>query len=245
MTVSVSIPASEAPAVAPEQTNTSAVERPANVPEKFWDSEAGTVRTDALIASYTELEGRLGSQPQQTQQAAQPTDAQVEQTLAQGGLKLSDFDAEYLQNGKLSDESYAKLATVGLSKADVDEYISFKEAKADAEVQAVFNEIGGESEFRKVQAWARANLPPAYLSAFNEIVDSGSADALKLAVSGLQSRYVAANGREPKLVGGQPGANAEGFRSNAEIIKAMSDPRYRKDEAYRADVTARLAVTPF
>ena len=35
--------------------------RPAGVPEKFWDREAGSIRTDALLKSYVELERKLGS----------------------------------------------------------------------------------------------------------------------------------------------------------------------------------------
>ena len=35
--------------------------RPAGVPEKFWDREAGAIRTDALLKSYVELERKLGS----------------------------------------------------------------------------------------------------------------------------------------------------------------------------------------
>ena len=37
-----------------------ALPRPDNVPEKFWDAAAGSVRTDALLRSYLELERRLG-----------------------------------------------------------------------------------------------------------------------------------------------------------------------------------------
>src|SRR5690606_42056982 len=36
-------------------------ERPAGVPEKFWDGDAGQIRTDALLKSYLELERKLGS----------------------------------------------------------------------------------------------------------------------------------------------------------------------------------------
>jgi hypothetical protein len=35
--------------------------RPPGVPEKFWDREAGGIRTDALLKSYVELERKLGS----------------------------------------------------------------------------------------------------------------------------------------------------------------------------------------
>jgi len=42
--------------VTPEE----AAGRPAEVPEKFWDAEAGCIRTEALLRSYVELERRLG-----------------------------------------------------------------------------------------------------------------------------------------------------------------------------------------
>ncbi len=35
-------------------------DRPADVPEKFWDPDACSIRTDALLRSYLELERRLG-----------------------------------------------------------------------------------------------------------------------------------------------------------------------------------------
>jgi len=42
------------------ETSAEAIERPAEVPEKFWDVETGCIRTDALLRSYVELERRLG-----------------------------------------------------------------------------------------------------------------------------------------------------------------------------------------
>lgn len=46
----------EAAAPPPE----AASQRPGDVPEKFWDAEAGAVRVEALLRSYRELEQRLG-----------------------------------------------------------------------------------------------------------------------------------------------------------------------------------------
>ena len=43
-----------------------ATPRPAEVPEKFWDAESGTLRTEVLLKSYRELERRL------SQRAAPP-----------------------------------------------------------------------------------------------------------------------------------------------------------------------------
>ena len=57
----------DAPIDAPEAIDApedaAAITRPADVPEKFWDDEAGAVRIDALLKSYLELERKLGLGP--------------------------------------------------------------------------------------------------------------------------------------------------------------------------------------
>jgi hypothetical protein len=37
--------------------------------------------------------------------------------------------------------------------------------------------------------------------------------------------------------------SVKGFRSQAELARAISDPRYRNDPAYRLDIQDRLAVS--
>lgn len=45
---------------ATDDLSPSIASRPSGVPEKFWDAETGSIRTDALLRSYGELEKRLG-----------------------------------------------------------------------------------------------------------------------------------------------------------------------------------------
>lgn len=243
MTASIQVSASEAPAEKPVEqapaqgqstpAQAQTAERPAWLPEKFATPED-------LAKSYAELEKKVG----QSQSAPAPAnEQQVQATLQANGLDMAAFNAEFNKNGKLSEESYAKLAAAGLNRAFVDDFIRGQEAIAQQEINAVFAAVGGEAEFKKVQTWARANLSPQELADFNKVVDEAPVSVLTTVIQGLQARYARANGREPKLLNGTPGTNAAPFRSRAEIISAMSDPRYRKDEAYRADVTARLAIS--
>ena len=54
--------------------------RPADVPAKFWDDEAGAVRIDALLKSYVELERKLGSgrrEPEPHAEAATPIEVET------------------------------------------------------------------------------------------------------------------------------------------------------------------------
>ena len=230
-------PGNNAPASNPSANPAPSNERPEWLPEKFESPEA-------LAKAYGELESKLGSQQQQ-QQPAPVTEQQATQQLQSAGLDMGEFQKEFSQNGSLSEDSYAKLAQAGFSKDFVNDFIRGQEALAEQEANTVFAEVGGQQEFQKVAAWARANLPAAELESFNKIVETAPVDVLRFAVLGLHSKYVSANGQEPRLVNGQPGHGVEGFQSRHEMVEAMRDPRYRKDEAYREQVTRRLAVSNF
>jgi hypothetical protein len=65
--------------------------------------------------------------------------------------------------------------------------------------------------------------------------------AVKMAVSGLHARYSTTEGREPKLIGGRaPKGNTDKFESTAQLVAAMSDPRYSNDPAYQRKVQDKL-----
>ena len=47
-------------------------------------------------------------------------------------------------------------------------------------------------------------------------------------------------GQDGNLLQGKPAATEATFRSQAELIQAMNDPRYESDPAYRQDVLEKL-----
>jgi hypothetical protein len=70
-------------------------------------------------------------------------------------------------------------------------------------------------------------------------------NTIKMAVAGLKARYEQANGASSgRLIQGDvKGPSGGAFRSIAEIVEAMKDPRYAKDPAYRSDVEKRVALS--
>jgi hypothetical protein len=73
------------------------------------------------------------------------------------------------------------------------------------------------------------------------VVDSGNPAAIGIAFQGLQSQYNEANGYEGRMLQGKAASSAgETFRSQAELVSAMGDPRYDTDEAYRDDILRKL-----
>jgi len=153
--------------------------------------------------------------------------------------RLTKFADEFAAAGKLSDKSYAELEGLGLPKAYVDTYIAGQVAIAERAQQEVFSSVGGADSYRAMVEWAASNLAADEVNAYNAAVESGDRNQVMFAVRGLQARFQST--REPRTVVGSGKQASTGFRSSAEIVEAMRDPRYQKDPAYRADVERRLA----
>ena len=109
-------------------------------------------------------------------------------------------------------------------------------------INEVKNSAGGEETYQNIVDWASANLDQQSIEAFDSIVNTGSVEAIKIAVSGLKAQYENANGYEGRMVTGKqaPPKQSDTFRSQAELVQAMSDRRYDDDPAYRQDVIAKL-----
>lgn len=109
------------------------------------------------------------------------------------------------------------------------------------EETTILESIGGQDTFNAVQAWAKENLDQAELDAYNREVNSGDYYRARNALQSLSYAYRENEGSEPQLLGGKISANAtDVFRSTAEVMQAMNDPRYLKDSAYTNDVQEKL-----
>ena len=90
-------------------------------------------------------------------------------------------------------------------------------------------------------AWAAENLDSETVQAFDNVIESGNVAAINLALRGLQSQYKDNVGYENDMIQGKPAQSGNGFRSQAEGVRAMQDPRYDRDPAYRQEVMDKLA----
>lgn len=239
-------PPPQSPPQAPDQAPAGDQQRPAWLPPKFKDAEQ-------LAKAYAELEKRLGGQPAKDTQPQKPGAAdraepttQEQLAIRQAGLDADALADEFLRTGKVSDESYAKAEKLGLNKAFVDNFVAGQAALVERQTAELYSEVGGQEEFAKVSAWAKANLSAREIAAIDQATQNGSMDLAKIALRGLFARYQAAVGRAPNLVSGEPANANTGYRSQAEVTAAMRDRRYSTDPAYRAEVEARLrAGSPF
>ena len=111
----------------------------------------------------------------------------------------------------------------------------------ESDINQIKNSAGGDASYANIINWAKANLDQSQIAAFDEVIDTGSVQAIQLAVSGLKSEYDSANGIEGRMVTGKNAPqNKDVYRSQAELVRAMSDKRYDTDPAYRRDVIEKL-----
>ena len=216
-----------------------------------------------LAASYKELEGKLGTvteedQPQATEdELEQQSDSDIDfeelygdgvySVLQEVGIDPQDISNRFFEEGGLNDDDYSKLQEGGFSKQLVDTYLEGLRSSANVveiasqQIQGIKDSVGGDESYSQMVAWALENLPANEVDAFNQLTETGSAPTIKMAVQGLYSQYNNAMGIEPDLVTGRSSQSGPSpYRSTAEVVTAMSDPRYGKDVTYTEDVQRRL-----
>ena len=120
------------------------------------------------------------------------------------------------------------------SEADV-------ETLSEAQAQELMDMVGGEKAYKSMLEWAGDNFGKEEVEMYDQVMESGNPNAIFFAVQALQSRYNDAVGSDGQLLTGRGAQNTDdSFKSQAELVAAMSDPRYDRDPAYRADLMRRL-----
>ena len=205
-----------------------------------------------LEKAYVELQKKLGENKEEdTEKASAEEQPEDKPQLSEGAVLITDASKEYFDNGnKLSPETLAKFSSLSsqdLIKAYMEVQATQPQQAAPpaeistAEINQIKNSAGGEKAYANIVNWAKANLPQDQVQAFDEVVNTGSVQAIQLAVSGLKAEYDNANGVEGRMVTGKTAPNnGDVFRSQAELVRAMSDARYDNDPAYRQDVIEKL-----
>jgi hypothetical protein len=209
---------------------------------------------EELEKAYVELQKKLGDKEEETEKVSTEEQPEDKPQLSEGATLITDASKEYFDNGnKLSDETLAKFSSLSsqdLIKAymEVQSNPEFQQQQAappaeisTAQINQIKNSAGGEKQYANIVNWAKTNLPEDQINAFDEVVNTGSVQAIQLAVAGLKSQYNNANGVEGRMVTGKTAPNnGDVFRSQAELVRAMSDSRYDNDPAYRQDVIEKL-----
>jgi len=223
--------------------------------EKENELLAGKYQTaEELEEAYLNLQKKLGSQDEDDEVEDTTLDEdEYPDEVAEGVDLIQTASEEYFENdGQISEETMERFTEMSSSEL-VEAYMAIKDRNpdmdgggysedlTDAEMNQVYNSAGGEAEYNNLTQWAAQNLDEAKMDAFNDIIDKGNATSIQIAVAGLRAEYENQEGYEGRMLTGKAAkSSGDVFRSQAEVVQAMNDPKYDRDPAYRQDVYDKL-----
>lgn len=224
---------------------------------------AGKYRSAAeLERAYLELQKKLGeksnTEPEEAVEEAQEDeeeaseevqDTEPDEELTDALRALTEASSEF-DKGGLTKETIDKLAELD-SRTLVETWAEYVKSQREQATQVAVTQeqadyitesVGGKQAYNEMLGWASENLTPDEIATYDAVMNGGDAGAMYWAAQGLKARYASEAGYEgQRYTGARAPAPEPGFRSQAELARAISDPRYKDDPAYRLDVQEKLA----
>ena len=212
-----------------------------------------------LENAYIELEKKLGKKSEgdseeetsDEPEAEAETDEKSDDTPDSFAFLEDLYEQASSEKGEISKEMVSKLND--MSKQDIIK--NFLQFRADAatkyqpipdmsetDVKELKGLVGGDANYSNMLQWAQSNLTEQEINMFDSVMGRGDVASAFFAVNSLAQRYNDRVGYDGKmLTGNAPKGSQDTYRSQAEMVAAMSDPKYDKDPAYRRDVMEKVA----
>jgi len=202
---------------------------------------------EELEKGYLELQQKLSSnqpaeeaQPEQTEESAEPT---ILDRIWEESTKQEEFSPELTE--EISKMSSTELANMYLDYRQANEGAEPARDFSNEEIQQLQGVVGGQKNYTNMIDWAQKTLNETEVNMFDAVMAKGDPLAAFFAVRSLAYAYNDAVGYDGNVVQGKaPKQNTDQFRSQQELITAMSDSRYESDPAYRQDVIDKLTRSP-
>ena len=203
-----------------------------------------------LEKAYKELESKIGVQNPPDQESVESKEPEVkeEKTAVETAFLESLWD-ESQQEGDFKQETLDKLKGLDPTKL-AQEYLNYRAGNQPPEPRSLSKEdvkelhtvTGGQKGYNDMIKWAVSNIDKSERDMFDAVIDSGDKQAAYFAVQAMNYRYNDSQGVDaPLLTGKAASPKTSGFKSQAALVAAMSDPRYDNDPAYRQEVMEKLA----
>lgn len=199
-----------------EPVSTAPPSVPEGIPVKFWDEESGTLRADALVKSYKELERKLGK-ANETSRPASPAEYAI---AAPNELVNSDPDvnAALFEAGFTQEQAQLvyNLAADRLMPM-VAEVASVFEA--ERQIERLVEHFGGRDQWsevaRQLSTWGRKQFPAPVFEALASTAD------------GVLAMHRMICDAEPSLIRDDGGVGRP--LDETALKSMMRDPRYWRD----------------
>ena len=202
---------------------------------------------EELEKGYLELQQKLSSnqpaekaEPEQTEESAEPS---ILDRIWEESTSQEEFSPELTE--EISKMSSTELANMYLDYRQANEGAEPARDFSKEEIQQLQGVVGGQENYTNMIDWAQKSLNETEVNMFDAVMAKGDPLAAFFAVRSLAYAYNDAVGYDGNVVQGKaPKQNTDQFRSQQELIQAMSDSRYENDPAYRQDVMDKLTRSP-
>ena len=196
---------------------------------------------EELEAAYIELQKKLGTpdtnEPTEESETEEPEEQSTDSSLFERLWEESKGEYSEQTLKELSESKPEDLAKLYLDYRSTQD----KPTITESDATNLKNAIGGEENYTNMMQWASENLNETEIGMYDSVMDSGNRNAAFFAMQALSYRYNDSVGVEGNLLQGKASSNTtKGFKSQAEVVTAMQDPRYDRDPAYRQEVMAKL-----
>ena len=207
---------------------------------------------EELEKGYLELQQKLNGK--ETEEKAEEPKAEQEEpeqatsildTLWEEATSGKEYTEETLK--QLESMSATDLAQLYLEERQKGNDAPSAEARdfSEEEITQLKGIVGGDANYTNMLNWAQKSLNEQEVKMFDAVMAKGDPLSAFFAVRSLAYAYNDAIGYDGNMVQGKaPKASNDQFRSQAEVVKAMSDPRYEDDPAYRRDIMDKLERSP-
>jgi len=208
---------------------------------------------EELEKGYLELQQKLNTKQEEP---AQEEEVEEEESTAEEA-EANILDQLWEEAG--TEEGYSQESLEKLRKMSVDElaqmHLEYRDSVtkeqpqdkdfSEADIKELKGVVGGEENYANMIQWAQGSLNEQEIQMFDAVMQRGDPLSAFFAVRSLAYAYNDAVGYDGKMVQGKaPKQNTDQFRSQAEVVAAMGDPRYENDPAYRRDIMEKLERSP-
>ena len=206
---------------------------------------------EELEKGYLELQQKLSNNEEEPQKEAQeeesesPDEVSVLDRMWEEAISGNDFSEELTK--EIQDMSPTDLANMYLDYRQQQEQQPTAGSRdfSTEEITQLKSIVGGDKNYTNMIDWAQKSLNEQEVKMFDAVMERGDPLAAFFAVRSLAYAYNDAIGYDGNMVQGKaPRQSNDQFRSQQEVVRAMADPRYEEDPAYRRDIMEKLERSP-
>ena len=207
---------------------------------------------EELEKGYLELQQKLNTKEEE------PAQEEVEEETEAEAAESEQNILDQLWEEAGTEEGYSQETLDELGKMSVDEiaqmHLEYRNSQestpqnrdfSEADIKELKGIVGGEANYANMIQWAQGALNEQEIKMFDAVMAKGDPLGAFFAVRALGYAYNDAVGYDGKMIQGKaPRQSNDQFRSQQEVVRAMADPRYDEDPAYRMDVMEKLERSP-